>query len=88
MFRKVFKALVELFGLCDVRLEVYSLRPGGATRDFLRRGRMELTLLIGRWQSTKAARVHLESAAAESVELRLTPAQQQELRFAAKLVEG
>jgi hypothetical protein len=57
VFRSLFQALVELFGL-EGLLTVYSLWRGGASWDFLQHQSMERTLLRGRWQSTSSARIY------------------------------
>ena len=63
-FRKCFKLLLSAFSLETDRLNVYSLRRGGATWDFLSHQSMKRTLLRGRWSSTSSARVYLHDAVA------------------------
>ena len=73
-FRKLFHALVAFFEV-EGLMNVYSLRRGGATWDFLRHSSMERTLLRGRWASTSTARIYLQDAAAAVSHLSLTPEQ-------------
>ena len=72
MFRKLFGKAAEVFGDFD-NLSVYSLRRGGATWSFLQHHSMELTLLKGRWQSAKTARIYLQDAIAGLSDLQMTP---------------
>ena len=81
-FRKCFKLLLSAFSLESDRLNVYSLRRGGATWDFLSHQSMERTLLRGRWTSTSSARVYLQDAVAMVAHLKLS-AQQTLLAHAA-----
>ncbi|CAE7825917.1 unnamed protein product [Symbiodinium sp. CCMP2592] len=72
-FRRCFKLLVSEFGLSDSNLNVYSLRRGGASWDFLAYQSMERTLLRGRWASTSSARVYVQDAVATVAHLKLRP---------------
>ncbi|OLQ13610.1 hypothetical protein AK812_SmicGene2385 [Symbiodinium microadriaticum] len=72
-FRKCFKLFVAEFGLSDANINVYSLRRGGATWDFMAYQSMERTLLRGRWASTSSARVYLQDAVATIAHLKLLP---------------
>ncbi|CAE7765025.1 unnamed protein product [Symbiodinium sp. CCMP2592] len=71
LFRKWFKILLAEFRLQDLHINVYSLRRGGATWDFLEHQSMERTLLRGRWASTSSARVYLQDAVATVAHLKL-----------------
>ncbi|CAE7721934.1 unnamed protein product [Symbiodinium sp. CCMP2592] len=70
-FRKCFKLFLCAFSLEGLLLNVYSLRRGGATWDFLSHQSMERTLLRGRWSSTSSARVYLQDATVMVAHLRL-----------------
>ena len=71
-FRKCFKLFLCAFSLESYHINVYSLRRGGATWDFLSHQSMERTLLRGRWSSTSSARIYLQDAAAMITHLRLS----------------
>ncbi|CAE7606234.1 unnamed protein product [Symbiodinium sp. CCMP2592] len=73
-FRKLFHSLLSFFKT-EGLINVYSLRRGGATWDFLHHQSMERTLLRGRWASTSTARIYLQDAAATVNHLSLTPDQ-------------
>ena len=87
-FRRVFAGLIEVLGLNNVGVAVYSLRRGGASFDFLTHNSMERTLLRGHWQSTSAARVYVQDAAAEITNLRLSDSQLSDLKAAASWLDG
>ena len=70
-FRKWFKILLSEFRLDDLHINVYSLRKGGATWDFLEHQSMERTLLRGRWASTSSGPVYLQDAVATVAHLKL-----------------
>ena len=70
-FRKLFHCLVDFFDV-DGLMNVYSLRRGGATWDFLRHSSLERTLLRGRWSSTSTARIYLQDATANVAHLSLS----------------
>lgn len=72
--RKLFNHLKQLFGISE-HLQLYSLRRGGATWDFLSHGSMERTLLRGRWASSATARIYLQDAVASVSLLSLTKQQ-------------
>lgn len=82
--RALLKDLLRGFGLEDRGFNWYSLRRGGASWDFMSHGLMEKTLLRGRWQSNKAARVYVQDAAAALADLRLSSEQKEVLRAAAR----
>ena len=70
--RKLLKEMIAVFGLSDFNFQWYSLRRGGASYDFSRHGSMEATLLRGRWESVKSARVYVNEALAASVYIRMS----------------
>ena len=81
-FRKLFNHLKLFFGVTE-HLQLYSLRRGGATWDFLAHGSMERTLLRGRWASSSTARIYLQDAVAAVSLLSLTPEQLARLKHCA-----
>ncbi|CAE7439662.1 unnamed protein product [Symbiodinium sp. CCMP2592] len=70
-FRECFKLFINEFDLAELKINVYSLRRGGATWDFLAYQSMERTLLRCRWASTSSARVYLQDAVATIAHLKL-----------------
>jgi len=87
-FRKCFKLFLQAFALEDLLLNVYSLRRGGATWDFLSHQSMERTLLRGRWASTSSARVYLQDATAMVTHLRLDDSQVRLATSAAEILRS
>ena len=57
------KFLLREFGLLDFNYRFYSFRRGGATHFFRRSGSMEATLIKGRWESSRTARIYLAEGA-------------------------
>jgi len=80
--RLLFQHLKQLFGVTE-QLQLYSLRRGGATWDFLSHGSMERTLLRGRWASSSTARIYLQDAVAAVSLLSLKPNQMARLKHCA-----
>ena len=58
-FRQQFKHLCNKFGLDTFEFRPYSLRRGGATAYFQQTQSMEATLIRGRWQSSKVAKLYI-----------------------------
>ena len=58
-FRQQFKKLCHDFGLDHLQFRPYSLRRGGATDFFQRTLSMEATLIRGRWESSRAAKLYI-----------------------------
>ena len=82
--RRIFKMLLHDFGLEDIGFALYSFRRGGATADFLSHGLMDKTLERGRWGSHRAARIYIQSAAAELASISVSDESRAMLRLAAK----
>ena len=61
-FRKRFTFYCHKFGLQQFSYRPYSLRRGGATHHFQMTRSMESTLLLGRWESVKVARIYISDA--------------------------
>lgn len=74
-WRKMFQTTVEALGLEQYQYRPYSLRRGGATFYFQRHGQLDRLLLQGRWQSSKTARLYINSGLAilAETELNLAP---------------
>ena len=82
--RALLKDMLQRFQLGHLRMSWYSLRRGGASWDFLSHGSLEKTLLRGRWQSVRAARVYVQDATSAVVNLSLQPEVRKVLRLAAR----
>ena len=74
-WRKMFNDAISSLGLSEYQYRPYSLRRGGATFYFQRHGQLDRLLIQGRWQSSKTARLYINSGLATlaETELRLTP---------------
>ena len=70
--------LLEALGLRRFAFRWYSFRRGGASAFYQATSSMELTLVRGRWESSKTARVYLAEGLAQLALLNLT---QQETDF-------
>ena len=83
-FRESLDWLFTHFNLENFRFRGYSIRRGGASFDFDTYHNMERTLLRGRWQSSRVARIYITDALARLTQMRLSPTQTSRLqRFAA-----
>lgn len=78
-FRSSLARLLNHFQLQSHGFRGYSLRRGGATHHFETGGSLEKTLLFGRWQSSKVARIYLCDGLARLAAMRLTDTQQARL---------
>ena len=74
-WRKMFNDAIHALGLEQYQYRPYSLRRGGATFYFQKHGQLDRLLVQGRWQSTKTARLYLNSGLAilAENELKLAP---------------
>lgn len=72
-FRTRFNRLCQIFGLQAFGFRPYSLRRGGATALFQRSGSMEQTLLRGRWQNSRVARIYITDGLSYIPRLRPNP---------------
>ena len=70
-WRKIFNQSLESLGLGDLGYRPYSLRRGGATFYFQRHGQLDRLLVQGRWQSSRTARIYLNSGLAMLAEQQL-----------------
>ena len=58
-FRKIFKSLCNELGLGEFQLQPYSLRRGGATTLFQRKGSFDEVAEHGRWGHTTTAKIYI-----------------------------
>ena len=58
-FRIRFKKLCDKFGIQSHQFRPYSLRRGGATHWFQKTKSMESTLIRGRWESSRVAKIYI-----------------------------
>lgn len=78
-FRAMFREICEEdLGLKRMRFKPYSLRRGGATRDFRGHGSLDRCQLRGRWKTVAAARVYILEGVEMAVRLGRTT--EEELR--------
>ena len=70
-FRRWFDRIMAGFDLARVGFRPYSLRRGGATYHFLRHGSSERTMLMGRWETLRAAKQYILEGQAAAAELAL-----------------
>ena len=64
-FKRDMQGTLKRLGVQDKRFQGYSFRRGGASWYFLKTGRLDSTVVRGRWQSEKTARIYIDDAAAE-----------------------
>ena len=74
-FRDSLQNLFEHFGLESFKFRGHSLRRGGASYDFDTYRNLERTLLRGRWQSTRVARIYITDALARLTQMTLSDTQ-------------
>ena len=85
-FRKMFREALDCLHLTQFNFQLYSLRRGGATYDYLANNNIQRTVLRGRWGDLRTARIYIQDGAASITELRLSPqAQNQVALFSAYL---
>lgn len=72
-FRKAFATLIAHFSIQHLELKPYSLRRGGATHDYMKKGILEPILLRGRWHSMAVARLYLEDGLVQLPSIQLAP---------------
>ena len=65
--------MIELAGLPAAHWRPTSLRRGGATEDFLRHGQLDRTMLRGRWNSQKTARIYIDAAMQDRPSTQVSP---------------
>ena len=67
-YRELFALACHALSL-DTEFKPYSLRRGGATEHFRDFGRMDWTMEIGRWAEARTARVYINSALLQFVQM-------------------
>ena len=72
-FRLRFRHLCHLFDLGRHNFRPYSLRRGGATEHFQRTNSMESTLIRGRWQSSRVAKLYISDGLSYLPDIQRTP---------------
>ena len=70
--RQWLKFLLQGFGVSEFNYRWYSFRRGGATHFFRHSGNMEATLINGRWESSRTARIYLAEGALALAEATFT----------------
>ena len=78
-FRKKWKEAVAFFQLQGWHLLPHSLRRGGATFDFSGHGLIDRTIVRGRWQSHRTARLYIEEGLVHQGRLQLAVDQRRDL---------
>lgn len=71
-FRNIFAHHCKRFGLEAYNFRPYSLRRGGATDFFQRTQSMEATLIRGRWESSRVARIYITDGLSIIPSLKMT----------------
>ena len=59
-FRTMFRRLAEAVGLDSAAFTPYSIRRGGATHDYMSHGNLDRSLVRGRWQTGRTARLYIK----------------------------
>ena len=72
-FRREFTEILTFLGIDELGFMPYSLRRGGATWHFAKYNSFDQTVVRGRWQDSKTARIYIDDARATLVHVRLSP---------------
>ena len=86
--RHIFADFLKALELSHLGLRWYSLRRGGATHHFCKYGQMEATLVRGRWESSRTARIYLTEGMAALQGTKLTDWQVQLTAHFASILVG
>ena len=81
--RQIFHEVCRELQLDEHGYGMYSFRRGGATHDFSHHGRLDRTIVRGRWSNSRTARLYITEGLAALADLRLTPPQRRLLETAA-----
>ena len=73
LFRSRFKELCNIMDLSHHAFRPYSLRRGGATAFFQQTKSMEASLLRGRWESSRVAKLYISDALSYLPSIKLSP---------------
>ena len=79
-FRTQFRELCADARLPPLPWRPYSLRRGGETAHFLQFGSLDKTVVRGRWQSTRTARLYVDEGIAALASIVSTPVQERHIR--------
>ena len=77
--RYALSLLLKFFGLEPFGFRWYSARRGGATTDFRVHGLMERTLIRGRWENSRTARIYITDGISALINLQFTNSQRHQL---------
>lgn len=80
LIRKYFAECISFFGLRAFDFRLYSVRRGGATHFFKNSGNMEQTLVRGRWESARTARIYLTEGMASLADCQINGAALSKIR--------
>eukprot|EP00959_Pyramimonas_sp_CCMP1952_P365868 7662765-Pyramimonas_sp.AAC.1 len=79
-FQLLFRTGLREIGCAHLGLVPYSLRRGGATREYFFSGDLPKVMLRARWSSTRTAKIHIQDGAASLAEMRFQPATRSSLQ--------
>ena len=85
-FRKIFQDALDDLDLQRFNFKPYGLRRGGATHYFRECGALDKTLLRGRWNCPRAAKVYITDGLAVRCEMQFTKPEAQKLAYYAAAV--
>lgn len=71
--RRIFRQGCDFLGLSGECFRPYSLRRGGATFDFRSHGQLSRTVVRGRWNSPRTARIYINEGVGVLAQLRMCP---------------
>jgi hypothetical protein len=77
--RYALSLLLKYFNLEPFGFRWYSARRGGATADFREHGLMERTLIRGRWENSRTARIYITDGISALINLQLSNSQRHHL---------
>ena len=70
-WRAKFSECIDAVGLSTLSFRPYSLRRGGATYWFGKRGSLDRVVVLGRWQAQRTARIYINEGMASIAEMTL-----------------
>ena len=71
-FRNLWSNAMNALELSSFGMKPYSLRRGGATFDFKAHGNLDRTVVRGRWESQKIARIYIQGGSEALTKLQLS----------------
>ena len=81
--RSLFTDSCKALQLSECGFKLYSIRRGAATEDFRRHGSLSRTVVRGRWENAKTARLYINEGVAMLCDIQLSAAQRQFMAEAA-----